>query len=189
MGTEVEEFNSGGAPAFHSAPPKFTSAGPSVLVSADRSAAELEPSASGGFHPAACDQAPMIAGVHCVRFTVERKGLLGAFVGVVGGGFDASSGQRRASWECNEGWMFSIGSGYLVHDSDSSEWEGRPADGEVKQGDSIELLLDVGRQTLAVSLNGEWRGVMVQRGMTNRAGSPVAPLEPPLFWSVDVGLG
>ena len=38
-------------------------------------------------------------------------------------------------------------------------------------------------------LNGERRGVMVQPGMKNKKGNPVAPLVGPLRWAVDVGGG
>ena len=177
---------SGGAPEFHTAPPRFTSAGSAVLLSANGTVAQLE-EGTAGFQPATCELAPMIAGVHSVQLIIESKGLLGLFVGCAGGGFDAL--QQRSAWETNEGWMLSIGSGFLAHNSDTSEWVGKPADGEVQQGATIDLQLDIDRQTLDVSLNGKRRGVMVQRGMKSRAGVAVAPLEPPLFWAVDLSQG
>ena len=49
------------------------------------------------------------------------------------------------------------------------------------------LVLDVGAGTLAVYANGSRLGTMVQPGMTNEEGGPVAPLRPPLRWAVTVG--
>ena len=48
------------------------------------------------------------------------------------------------------------------------------------------LVLDVGAGTLAVYANGSRLGTLVQPGMTNDKGEPVAPLRPPLRWAVDV---
>ena len=48
------------------------------------------------------------------------------------------------------------------------------------------LVLDVGAGTLAVYANGRRLGTMVQPGMTNSQGEPVAPLRPPLRWAVMV---
>ena len=50
-------------------------------------------------------------------------------------------------------------------------------------------MLDVGAGTLAVYANGSRLGTMVQPGMTNRDGEPVAPLRPPLRWAVFVFQG
>ena len=47
-------------------------------------------------------------------------------------------------------------------------------------------MLDVGAGTLAVYANGRRLGTIVQPGMTNRQGKPVAPLRPPLRWAVKV---
>ena len=51
------------------------------------------------------------------------------------------------------------------------------------------LVLDVGAGTLAVYANGSRLGTMVQPGMTDWEGEPVAPLRPPLRWAVEVGYG
>ena len=51
------------------------------------------------------------------------------------------------------------------------------------------LVLDVGAGTLAVYANGSRLGTLVQPGMTNRKGEPVAPLRPPLRWAVMVESG
>ena len=51
------------------------------------------------------------------------------------------------------------------------------------------LVLDVGVGTLAVYANGRRLGTMVQPGMTNRKGEPVAPLRPPLRWAVQISGG
>ena len=47
-------------------------------------------------------------------------------------------------------------------------------------------MLDVGAGTLAVYANGRRLGTLVQPGMTNEEGKPVAPLRPPLRWAVQV---
>ena len=48
------------------------------------------------------------------------------------------------------------------------------------------LLLDLDAATLTVWVNGERKGVMVRPGMTNEFGYPVALLEGPLRWAVDI---
>ena len=48
------------------------------------------------------------------------------------------------------------------------------------------LLLDLDAATLTVWVNGERKGVMVRPGMTDRQGEPVARLEGPLRWAVDL---
>ena len=55
---------------------------------------------------------------------------------------------------------------------------------EIKAGDVVVLLLDLGQRTLSVYLNGARRGVMVAPGMKNRDGGAVAPLAGPLRWAV-----
>eukprot|EP01046_Picozoa_sp_COSAG06_P037369 COSAG06_NODE_4211_length_4471_cov_176.286368_5_plen_111_part_00 len=60
---------------------------------------------------------------------------------------------------------------------------------EIKQGDVVGLLLDLGQRSLSVYLNGARRGVMTAPGMKNMQGYAVAPLAGPLRWAVDVGMG
>ena len=49
------------------------------------------------------------------------------------------------------------------------------------------MLLDLDAATLTVWINGERKGVMVRPGMTDdEDGEPVARLEGPLRWAVDV---
>eukprot|EP01045_Picozoa_sp_COSAG04_P000717 COSAG04_NODE_19_length_39217_cov_21.535968_17_plen_65_part_00 len=48
------------------------------------------------------------------------------------------------------------------------------------------MLLDCDAGTLTVWVNGERKGVMVRPGMTNQLGQPIARLEGPLRWAVDV---
>ena len=48
------------------------------------------------------------------------------------------------------------------------------------------MLLDCDAATLTVWVNGERKGVMVRPGMTNDQGEPVARLEGPLRWAVDL---
>ena len=49
------------------------------------------------------------------------------------------------------------------------------------------LLLDLDAATLTVWINGERKGVMVRPGMTDYGGQPVARLEGPLRWALDLG--
>ena len=47
-------------------------------------------------------------------------------------------------------------------------------------------MLDLDAATLTVWVNGERRGVAVRPGMADEAGQPVARLEGPLRWAVDL---
>ena len=47
-------------------------------------------------------------------------------------------------------------------------------------------MLDCDAATLTVWVNGERKGVMVRPGMTDDDGEPVARLEGPLRWAVDL---
>ena len=108
-------------------------------------------------------------------------------MGVVGQGFDAAGGGMASS--SAEGWMLGTDWGDLYHARNPSNWEGKPQRGEIKQGDVFGLLLDLGRRTLSVYLNGARRGVMVAPGMKDEWGRAVASLAGPLRWAVDVGAG
>jgi hypothetical protein len=88
-----------------------------------------------------------------------------------------------------EGWLLGTYTGYLCHAGLHSKWEGRPQVDEIKQGDVVGLLLDLGQRTLSVYLNGARRGVMVAPGMKDTRGEAVASLAGPLRWAVDVGYG
>eukprot|EP01046_Picozoa_sp_COSAG06_P025637 COSAG06_NODE_2166_length_7431_cov_10.271959_11_plen_235_part_00 len=144
-----------------------------------------------GFQSAVCAEHPMAEGAHYVEMTLLEKGgsRYGAFMGVVGQGFDAAGGGR--AYNSAEGWLLSTGDGNLVHAGryNGSDWEGMPQRDEIKPGGVVGLLLDVGHRTLSVYLNGARRGVMVAPGMKNYDGEAVAPLAGPLRWAVDVGLG
>ena len=48
------------------------------------------------------------------------------------------------------------------------------------------MLLDCDAATLTVWVNGERKGVMARPGMTDRHGRPVARLEGPLRWAVEM---
>ena len=48
------------------------------------------------------------------------------------------------------------------------------------------LLLDLDAATLTVWVNGERKGVMLRPGMTDEYRQPVARLEGPLRWAVDL---
>eukprot|EP01046_Picozoa_sp_COSAG06_P088214 COSAG06_NODE_34644_length_471_cov_1.868280_2_plen_56_part_01 len=56
--------------------------------------------------------------------------------------------------------MLSTYYGALWHASRASKWEGMPRQNEIKPGDVVGLLLDLGQRTLSVYLNGARRGVM-----------------------------
>ena len=57
-----------------------------------------------------------------------------------------------------------------------------PTDTPCAQG----LLLDCDAATLALWINGEWKGVMVRPGMTYGADEPAARLVGPLRWAADL---
>ena len=143
----------------------------------------------GDYQSAVCAEHPMVAGAHYVEMTLLEKVSKRAFIcmGVVGQGFDAAGGGE--AWKSAEGWLLDTGYGPLYHASQLSTWEGKPQWNEIKQGDVIGLLLDVGQRTLSVYLNGARRGVMVAPGMKNWDGEAVAALQSPLRWAVDVGVG
>jgi hypothetical protein len=140
----------------------------------------------GGYQSAVCAEHPMAEGAHYVEVTLLEKGYA-AMMGVVGQGFDAAGGGMAS--DSAEGWMLSTDIGDLCHASNFSTWEGMPQQGEIKQGDVVGLLLDLGQRTLSVYLNGARRGVMVAPGMKDNGGGAVAPLAGPLRWAVDVWRG
>eukprot|EP01046_Picozoa_sp_COSAG06_P081553 COSAG06_NODE_28700_length_569_cov_3.876596_2_plen_153_part_01 len=111
------------------------------------------------FQSAVCAEYPMVAGSHYVEMTLLEKGWGGALMGVVGQGFDAAGGGEASS--SAEGWLLRTGDGILWHAGNSSDWEGMPQYDEIKQGDVVGLLLDLGQRTLSVYLNGARLGVMV----------------------------
>jgi hypothetical protein len=142
---------------------------------------------SWDYQSAVCAEHPMAEGVHYVEMTLLETGSWGAYMGVVGQGFDAA-GSGEAN-ESAEGWVLRTYNGCLRHAGNYSDWAGRPQPGEIKQGDVVGLLLDIGQRTLSVYLNGARRGVMVAPGMKDVHGEAVAPLVGPLRWAVDVGSG
>eukprot|EP01049_Picozoa_sp_SAG25_P018398 SAG25_NODE_5264_length_681_cov_0.888316_1_plen_156_part_00 len=109
-----------------------------------------------GSQSAVCAEHPMAEGAHYVEMTLLEKGLLGAYMGVVRQGFDAAGGE--ATYSSAEGWLLVTGGGHLLHAGKLSNWEGMPQVDEIKQGDVVGLLLDVGQRTLSVYLNGARRG-------------------------------
>ena len=130
----------------------------------------------------------MVAGAHYVEMTLLEKGGYGAWMGVVGQSFDVAGG--RAASSSAEGWLLDTDGGCLYHAGWDSYWQGMPQGGEIKQGDVVGLLLDLGQRTLSVYLNGARRGVMVAPGMKNSEnGEAVAPLAGPLRWAAEVGGG
>ncbi len=135
-----------------------------------------------------------------------------AALGVVAAGFDPTTSGRTCA--CTEGWVLYTDDGTLYHAGNRSKWEGQPegvrgATGRVlKEGDVVVrlplrpcpvaalpltascvvqgLLLDCDAATLTVWVNGEPKGVMVRPGMTDDEDEPVARLEGPLRWAVDL---
>ena len=142
---------------------------------------------SAGVQSAVCAEHPMAEGAHYVEMTLLEKGGYGAYMGVVGQGFDAAGGGKASG--SAEGWMLNTVTGDLRHADGRSKWDGMPQMLEIKQGDVVGLLLDLGQRTLSVYLNGARRGVTVAPGMKNMLGRAVAPLAGPLRWAVDVGGG
>ena len=140
----------------------------------------------GGFQSAVCAEHPMAEGAHYVEMTLLKNGY-GARMGVVGQGFDAAGGGEAFS--SKEGWVLSTNSGALNHAGELSDWAGMPQTKEIKPGDVVGLLLDLGQRTLSVYLNGARRGVMVAPGMKNMSGEALASLAGPLRWAVDVDNG
>eukprot|EP01046_Picozoa_sp_COSAG06_P017298 COSAG06_NODE_1170_length_10435_cov_88.692337_5_plen_222_part_00 len=144
---------------------------------------------NGGIFPqsAVCAEHPMVAGAHYVEMTLLEKGSYGAMMGVTGQGFDAA--KRGKAYNSADGWLLRTYDGTLYHAGRESNWEGMPQRHEIKPGDVVGLLLDLGQRTLSVYLNGARRGVMVAPGMENRRGGAVASLADPLRWAVDVADG
>ena len=142
-----------------------------------------------GYQSAVCAEHPMVAGAHYVEMALLQAGRFGnAYMGVVGKSFDVGARTHMCPWApaSAEGWVLNTEFGTLDHAGSGSNWEGMPQIGEIKRGDVVGLLLDLGQRTLSVYLNGARRGVMVAPGMKNRDGGAVASLAGPLRWAVDV---
>ena len=144
---------------------------------------------ANGFRSAVCGDHEMRRGRHYATFTL--RSLIGsALVGVVGEGFDPTG---EPAWQSPQGWMLFTFNGVVSHNGRGSDWEGKPQPDEIKPGDVVGLLLDLGQRTLSVYLNGAWRGVMVAPGMKHTCGhtrgQAEAPLAGPLWWAVDVEFG
>jgi hypothetical protein len=138
------------------------------------------------FQTAVCAEHVMVAGTHYVELTlVENK--VDVLMGLVGPDLPST---RRESFE---GWMLYCTNGTLCHRVGKSSktiiWNKQPRPGEIKPGDVIGLLLDLGQRTLSVYLNGARRGVMVAPGMKDHRGDVVVSLAGPLCWSAFVGVG
>eukprot|EP01046_Picozoa_sp_COSAG06_P041638 COSAG06_NODE_5193_length_3646_cov_8.121229_2_plen_189_part_00 len=144
----------------------------------------------GRWQSAVCAEHPMVAGVHYVEMSLLKSG--GRFgptasPGLVGQGFDAAGGGE--AYDSAEGWLLVTYPGVLYHAGRASKWQGMPQPDEIKPGDVVGLLLDLGQRTLSMYLNGARRGVMVAPGMKNYEGRAVGSLVGPLRWVVDVGYG
>ena len=129
----------------------------------------------------------MVRGVHCAQFTCFREG--GAHVGVVGPGFDPSAG--APAHESADGWTMHMNSGRLCHAGANAHWEGQPIALELTDLDVVMLVLDLDAGTLTVWVNDKLRGLLVGPDSAMPSGrdggaEPVAPLQGPLRWAVDV---
>ena len=153
------------------------------LAAAAACAGSVATNSSGSSQSAVCAEYPMVEGAHYVEMTFLTHGY-GAYMGVVGQGFDAAGGGEAHNFV--EGWVLDTSDGGLRHVGKWSYWEGMPQDYEMQVGDVVGLLLDLGQRTLSVCLNGAWRGAMVAPGMQDAYGRTVAPLAGPLRWAVDV---
>ena len=143
----------------------------------------------------------MRRGRHYATFTLRTLG--GTMLGVVGAGFDPTTGAE--AYGSAQGWLLDATHGILAHAGCPSRWEGQPQRNSLKEGDVVVwapvhpapstvrrltalsvvqgLLLDLDAATLTVWVNGERKGVMVRPGMTNQHGEPVGPLEGSLRWA------
>jgi hypothetical protein len=139
---------------------------------------------------AVCAEHPMADSAHFVEMTL-LKHQAPACIGVVGQGFDAKAfaQSRGEASSATESWLLRTNTGVLWHAGKSSDWEGKVKGGELKAGDVVGLLLDLGQRKLSVYVNGVWRGVMVAPGMKTYYGEVVAPLVGPLMWAVLVDSG
>ena len=156
-------------------------------AAADACAGTVATKDGDSIQSAVCAEHPMAEGAHYVEMTLLERGRFleeGANMGVVGQGFDAAGG--GLAYESAEGWLLSTFFGDLCHAGEGSNWEGMPQDNEIKPGDVVGLLLDLGQRTLSVYLNGARRGVMVAPGMKDTRGEAVAPLAGPLVWAVEM---
>eukprot|EP01046_Picozoa_sp_COSAG06_P043867 COSAG06_NODE_5816_length_3259_cov_22.352532_2_plen_220_part_00 len=107
----------------------------------------------GRLESAVCVEHPMVAGAHYVEMTLlEGGGTSTANMGMVGQGFDVAGGGCASS--SAGGWMLGTDWGDLCHAAKGSNWEGMPQQHEIKRGDVVGLLLDLGQRTLSVYLNG-----------------------------------
>eukprot|EP01045_Picozoa_sp_COSAG04_P008569 COSAG04_NODE_477_length_13694_cov_3.632310_8_plen_244_part_00 len=86
-----------------------------------------------GWRSAVCGDHEMRRGLHYATFTLHSRPL--AFLGVVGAGFDPTSGAR--AFQCPQGWVLSTRSGPLTHAGRSSSWEGQPKYKELNEGDVV----------------------------------------------------
>ena len=157
----------------------------------------------------------MTAGVHFATFTIEKSGS-SMYIGVVRDRPEDEISRRDRTEDAPDSpdmphdWLIEThpdrGSGKLecrnVNDTPTgrASWPGMMKRGDVKTGDVVGLLLDIEQGTLAVYLNGERRGLMVQPGMTmacRHVGGyrdatvrkPVPSLGRSLRWSVELGYG
>ena len=68
---------------------------------------------SDGWQSAVCAEHPMAEGAHYVEMTLVEEGSEGAYMAVVGQGFDAAGG--GAAYQSAEGWLFSTWNGNLYY--------------------------------------------------------------------------
>ena len=90
----------------------------------------------GGWNGAVCGGHEMRRGRHYATFTLHTLGYGAAMLGVVGVGFDPTTGDEANM--SPQGWMLYTGSGCLcTAGASDSKWEGQPGKWELKEGDVV----------------------------------------------------
>ena len=90
----------------------------------------------GGWNGAVCGGHEMRRGRHYATFTLHTLGYGAAMLGVVGVGFDPTTGDEANM--SPQGWMLYTGSGCLcTAGASDSKWEGQPGKWEIKEGDVV----------------------------------------------------
>lgn len=141
---------------------------------------------------AVCGTIEMTTGVHYVEFCILRQQDCSAYLGVVGPDFatkprkpEQGQGKLLAipskfddTHASEDGWVFDTESGMHRHGQEETEWPGQPGYGDLKEGDTVGLRLDIEAGCMAVYVNGSRSGVMFQ-----------VALPKPLRWAVELVYG
>ena len=134
----------------------------------------------------------MIGGAHYIEFTILRQQDSSAYLGVVGVDF-VTKGRRpeQAGFKLlaipskfddthasEHGWVFDTHSSMHRHGQYEREWPGSPKFKQLKEGDTVGLLLNVDAGSMAVYLNGTRCGMMIESGLPR-----------PLRWAAELVYG